>query len=78
MMHIIYYSHDIQYSSLSHSVISSVIKLLTLRMLKQVIAAFELNSCLVFCCSQLDCNDIYDYLTQIDEKAFHEEINIHV
>ena len=41
-----------------------------LRMLKQVVAAFEINSCLVFCCTRFNCNDIHYYSTKT-ERVTH-------
>ena len=34
-------------------------------MLKQLIDAFEMDQCLVFCHTRLDCNNIHHYLTKL-------------
>ena len=44
-------------------------------MLKQVIDAFEINQYLMFYCARLGCDDIYHYLTKIDEIDFYGEPN---
>ena len=68
----VHHSDNIQYprhnqntSNLSQLTISEAIKLLKPRMLKQVIDAFEMDQCLVFCRTRLDCNNIHHYLTKL-------------
>ena len=43
-------------------------------MSKQVIPAFEINSCLVFCCTRFNCDNIHYYSTKTDEKATHGKV----